>query len=285
MAVAYVSVEVLKGSLVMPSTATANDTRLRTLAEGIAEQANRWTNRRFDPYIATFYFAGDGSTSMLVPDLVSISSLKEDSNEDGTFNSSWTSTDYVLLPFNANPTSDYIQRPYTEIWVRKATGSQDVFQVGQRNYEIVGTWGYSYVTKDSGRKTSASWDSTATTLDINGSAAAIEIGWTIKVDNELMYVTSKPGSGTGTNIVVQRAINGSTAATHTATAAINYVVYPAPVVEACAMQASRIVKRFQSGFVNQLGLPETGEVAVFTPPQGLDADIRAMLAPFRKIGI
>lgn len=281
--VAYVTVEVLKGSLVMPSTATAADTRLRTLAEGVSDQMNRWANRRFDPYIATFYFAGDGSTSMLVPDLVSINSLKEDSNEDGTFNSSWTSTDYLLLPFNANPTSDYIQKPYTEIIVRKATGTQDVFEVGQRNYEIVGTWGYSYITKTASGSASASFDATATTITIDATAANFEVGWTVKVDSELMYLTSKASAGT--SITVTRGVNGSTATVHASGAAISYVVYPQPIIEACAMQASRIVKRFQSGFVNQLGLPETGEVAVFTPQQGLDADIKAMLTSYRRLSI
>jgi hypothetical protein len=281
MAVAYVSVEVLKGSLVMPSTATANDTRLRVLAEGVSEQINRWTNRRFDPYIATFFFGGDASTSMLVPDLVSVASLKEDSNESGTFSSSWTSTDYVLLPFNADPTADYIQKPYTEIWVRKATGTQDVFQRGQRNYEIVGTWGYSYVTKTASGSVSASFNATTTTVNLDATAANFEVGWTIKIDNELMYVTSKASAGT--SLTVTRGVNGSTAATHASGTAISYVLYPQPVIEACAMQAARIVKRFQSGFVNQLGLPETGEVAVFTPAAGLDADIRAMLAPYRRM--
>ena len=128
----------------------------------------------------------------------------------------------------------------------------------------------------------SSFDATATTVTLNATAANFEVGWTIKVDNELMYVTGKASAGT--SITVQRGINGSTATIHASGAAISYVVYPQPIIEACAMQASRIVKRFQSGFVNQLGLPETGEVAVFTPSHGLDADIRTMIVPrFRRI--
>ena len=221
---------------------------------------------------------------MLIPDLAVISTLLEDTNFDGTFETGWATADYHLAPFNANPTAEAVHKPYTVIYVRDTSdGTQDAFLRGQRNYRIVGTWGYGAVTKDSGRTPSASWDATATALDVNGTSG-IEMGWTILIDSEQMYVSSK-GSGTGTSITVRRGVNGSTGATHAATAAINYYVYPAPVAEAVLMQVSRLVKRAQAGFVSQLGIPETGQIEIMEPPSRLDADIRVMLVPYRRIGI
>lgn len=267
----------------MPSTSTASDTRLRTLAENVSRQLDRHLNRRVHSYVGTFYYGGDGSTSLIVQDLVAVTSLKEDDNNDGTFNSSWAAADYVLTPFNADPTSEFRATPYTVILVRQAsTGTQDVFLRGQRNYEIVGTWGYSHVTARVATA-SASFDSTATSIPINASASTgAEVGWTVLVDSEQMYVTGKTTSGT--SFTVTRAVNGSTAATHASGAAISRYIYPEPVAEAALMQCARLVKRAQAGFVSQAGLPETGEIQIFT--QGpLDSDVRAMIAPYRRLSI
>lgn len=288
MPASYVSVETIKGSLALVSSSTANDTRLRALAEDISRQIDRWTGRTFQPWIGTIHFGGDGSTSQIIKDLISVSTLLEDTNLDGTFETGWASTDYLLGPFEADPTSEYVWRPYTVIYVRQSSdGTQDVFLRGQRNYRLVGTWGYGSITVDSGLDASASFDSTATTIAFSGGTAAVlDIGWTILVGSEQMYVKSKPGTGTGTSVVVERAVNGSTATVHASGTAISYFLYPGPIQEAALAQVSRLVKRAQTGFVSQLGMAETGQIEIMSPGRdGLDPDVRAMLASFRRLGI
>lgn len=279
---AYVTVDILKGTGALNVTSTAMDERLRQLIEGISQEFDRYTNRRYQPLEGTRYFSGDGSTKVFIPDAVSFASLKEDTNLDGTFETTWAAADYILHPLNAAPTNEY-GRPYTYIVVNdKSDGTQDAFLSGKRNYEIVGTWGYQSVTLDTGRKTSASIGSTATAVAIDGTATgAIGIGMTLKVDTEMMYVRNI-GSGTGTSITVTRGVNGSTAATHTATSSIVQYLYPQPIVEASIIQAARIWKRRESAYASTIGFPDTGQVMTF---RGMDDDIKLMLRPFRRIPI
>ena len=81
----YLTVDQLKGTGWLNVTGTAYDSRLLIVLENISEQINSYTHRNFYPFSSTLYLSGDGSTKMLIPDLISVTSLQEDSNQDGTF--------------------------------------------------------------------------------------------------------------------------------------------------------------------------------------------------------
>lgn len=280
---AYVTVDGLKGTGALNVTSTAMDERLRILIEAVSQEFDRYANRQFQPLVGTRYFSGGGGIKLFVPDVISVSSLKEDTNKDGTFETTWAAADYDLWPYNAEPTTEY-GRPYTSIVVSdKSTGTQDEFLVGRRNYEIVGTWGYRSVTLDAGRATTAvTTDATATAVALNGSATGfIGIGMTLLIDSEYMYVRNI-GSGAGTSITVTRGVNGSTGATHTATAAISRFVYPSQLVEASFIQAARLWKRREASFASTVGFIDTGQMMTW---KGIDDDVKLMLAPFRKIAL
>lgn len=279
---AYASVDVIKGSSVLNvGTGTVHDTRLRLLSEAVSREVDRYINRSIYARTDTLFFSGGGGTFLEVPDLVSVGTLSEDNNMDGTFEVDWGAADFILYPYNAKPTStDGNPTPHYAIQVNPAsTGTQDVFQRDTRNYRIIGTWGYSSVTIAAGVNASASWDSTATTLTLSGTASGtIEAGVTVLIDSEQIYVTNR----TGTSITVQRGMNGSTAGTHASGSAVRVFQYPPAIREAVIMQAGRIFKRAQSGFANESGSPE-GIITVFRG--GLDGDVKALLAPFRKYAI
>ena len=273
----YVTVTTVKGTGVLNLTGTAYDTRLRILIEDISRQVDRFTNRTFQAYSGTFYYDGDGGTFLHVKDVVSVTSLKEDTNQDGTFETTWDAKDYFLLPHNAQPTEDW-GRAYVTLQVSpKSDGTQDAFLKGPKRYEIVGTFGYVAVTRDSGVNTSGSWNSTTTTLDIS-STGTIEPGMSILVDSERMYVES----ASGTTISVVRKALGSTAGTHATTVDINYYQHPGPVVEACLIQAARLWRRRDSGFALEIGIPDLGSIPVRT---GLDRDVQELLWPYRRLHV
>lgn len=278
----YISVETLKGTAALniaSSTGTDFDFRLREIGESITRTFDAYMSRVIHPMTRTMYFSGDDSTKLLVPDLVALTTLKEDTNDDGTFETTWGTADYILSPFNADPTSDW-GRPYTSVLVSLKTGAtQDVFLAGVRNYELTGTWGWRSVTVATGRGCSASIDSTATAIAVNGTlAGAIEIGMTLLVDSEQVYVRAH---GSGTSITVDRAVNGSTAGTHGSGSAIRAYTYPEPIVEAALIQAARLWQRRNSGYAGTIGFPDSGVMMVF---KKIDDDVRLMLNPFRRLG-
>lgn len=274
---AYVTVNTLKGTGALNISGTAYDARLRRLAENVSRQIDRYCNRVYYFFTATRTFDGDGSTELFVPDLVSVTSLKEDSNDDGTFDKTWGGSDYILYPLNAQPTAEW-GRPYSRIQVSlKTGGTQDVFLGAQKNYEIVATWGYRQYTEDSGRNGTLA-DGTATSMTLDGSASALEVGQTILIGTEQVYVTATAG----TAATVIRAVNGSTGTAHT-NVDCDITKYPGPVEEAAFIQTARLWRRKDSGFAQTVGMPETGQETVWRG--GLDADVKDLLNGYRKPAI
>jgi hypothetical protein len=163
-----------------------------------------------------------------------------------------------------------------------STGTQDVFERGQRNYRISGTWGYSGVTVDTGLNTSAVVSTAATSVTLDGTVdGVIEVGHTVLLGTEQMYVTNVATGGTSIN--VQRAVNGPATGSHGAAASVSIYVYPEPIREAAIGQVSRLFKRGQAGWVSEIGLPETGVVQVMSPRGRLDPDVKALVGPFRRL--
>ena len=275
---AYVTVTLLKGTGALNIDGTAYDVRLRQLAEGVSSQIDRFCSRTFQPYDATFKYPGDDGTILLIHDLIAIGTLQEDDNNDGTFDVGWAAADYMLEPANAQPTVEW-GRPYTSIRVSpKSTGTQDKFVDGPERYQLTGTFGYFGVTRDPSPniQTSGSLGSTAATINVN--TAGIEPGMMVLIDSERIYVQSTVG---GTALTVLRAQRGSTAGTHATTVDLDYFDYPDPVKEAAFIQAARLWTRRNSGFANQIGIPETGVITSWRG--GLDPDVKELLWPYRKI--
>ena len=276
---AYVTVSVLKGTGRLNIDGTAFDTALRQVAESVSEAVDRLTDRTFQPFDGTRFYSGDGGTLLLVDDVVSVTSLVEDDQMDGTFDVTWVAADFLTVPFNADPTSEW-GRPITRLQVSpKSNGTQDVFLRGARNYRVIGTFGYVDVTRDSGVQTSGT-TGTGTTVTVNTSG--VEPGMMLLIGSgtarERVYVDSTAAGGT--SLTVRRAQYGSTSSNHATTLTVNYHVYPQAIVEAAFMQAARLWQRRNSGFATTVGLPETG---MFTTFRGLDDDVKLMLNPYRRL--
>ena len=272
---AYADLTTLKSAGFLNITGTGHDSRLIALLEAVARVIDRHCNRHFYVLVDTRKFDGNGGTELAVTDLISVTTLKTDDDKDRTFETTWAATDYLLYPLNAQPAKPW-GRPYTRVLVDTEAGNEDVFTAGMQTVEIDGKWGYREVTEDSRADINAAGglSSTATTVTVTD-GAKFAVGQTVLIDSEQLYVTA-----ISTNVLtINRAVNGTTAASHSNGADIHIYRYPGPVVEACLIQAARLWKRKDSGFTFGVGLPSTGTVGI---SRGLDQDLKHLLSPLRK---
>ena len=278
---AYVSLDTLKSSGALNITGTGDDSRLLALIESMSRLIDRYCNRQFYVLSATRTFDGEGTSNLLVPDLISVdaSGLKSDEDKDRTFELTWATTDYLLLPSNADPTtsSNPQSRPYTRIEVDVDAGTRSVFPLGQRTVQIAGKWGWWQHLKRATETANAVADATTTSVAVS-SRADVEAGHTLLIDSEQLYVSSY----TGNTLTVVRGVNGTTAASHSGGAAIDIYEYPQPVAEATILQTSRLWRRKDAAFSDAVGMPDTGLVRL---AGGLDADVRLMLGQYRKLPV
>jgi hypothetical protein len=273
MSKSYVSLDTVKAAL---STTLSNiDTRLLEVAEAVTRQVDTYVGRSFQPWVGTLYYDGPGGQTMLTEDFVSIASLKEDSRMSGTFDVSWSSTDWFGAPYTARPTARDGGEPFTSIVVsRKTNGTQDAFMRGQRNYELIGTFGFTSVTETAGVGMSANVAVGATSFDVDD-GTALKSGETIQVNNEYMYIKSTGG----TSIAVLRGVQGTTAGSHGSGDGVSRFVYPQEVRESALIQTARLWKRKDSGFATEIGFPQTGQIQVMS---GLDPDVKQMLRRYTR---
>jgi hypothetical protein len=111
---------------------------------GACRSVARWIDRKFCQRHfyrreATLTFAASRSGCIDLPDLVSVTALKTDADGDGVFETTWPSSDYLLLPENAP--SEAEPEPYDSI--RPLVGTFPVACTGRTNrVQIEGVWGW-----------------------------------------------------------------------------------------------------------------------------------------------
>ena len=99
------------------------------------------TGRVFTSTVATKALMSSGETLLMVPDLVSVSTLKVDGDGDGTYETTLAAADYELLSFNETHSGwpyQAIQR-IDDHWPLPSWGGR------RKLVQIAGTWGWSAV--------------------------------------------------------------------------------------------------------------------------------------------
>ena len=119
----YASVDALKSRLSIPLTSTSDDYELHAAcfaaSRWVEQECGRTFWRTTSAEVRTF--EPDGLYCLSLPDfcdLVSVAALKTDADGDGTYETTWTTTDYQLQP--VNPAAGPETKPYTSV---KAIGS------------------------------------------------------------------------------------------------------------------------------------------------------------------
>lgn len=245
---------------------TTYDAALLALVEHISRAVDGYTGRHFYVKSETRYYDGCRGRLLLDQDLVAVTTLKTDDDDDGVYETSWASTDYNRLPYNA---------PHTIMLAVRPAGTKAAFNPGQqRAIELAGRWGYAETSEASGATINEGGTYSASDLTLTVSSGALfKTGQTILIESEQLYVSAISGN----DLSVQRGVNGTTAATHADGTAISIMSYPRAVVEATLQQAALTWARRSAGFLAPVPVPPT------LPLAHLDPHIRGLLLPFRKV--
>ena len=252
------------------TTLSTHDATYRAILEGVTRQIDDDLDRTFQPYQGTRYYTAREGDHLDVEDLLSVDAIRLDLSQDRTYNTSLTTSDWELGPYNAAAE----KRPYTRIDIRP-NGKWRFFG-GRRGNRVDGTWGYWQDLAAVSAMLSTSLAATSTSLPLAGSAS-LQPGQTVLIGSEQVYLNS---IDTSSNALVERAVNGTTAASHTTSEQIQVYRYPGPVVQATKIQALRIAKRPDAPFgVTAGGLAAT-EMVIRIPK--LDPDVEALLMTYRR---
>ena len=266
----YADLSTLK--TMMEIAGTGNDTELLQSLESASRSIDSFCNRYFYTKSETRQFRGSGTRLLLDGDLLSITTLTT-LKSDRTTDKTWASTDYELFPLG--------DTVYPKTWIEIADDTTaGSFASGvRRGVQIAGMFGYgngnsstpylSATTTNDG-----SFDSSETTFTATA-GANLNVGETILIDSEQIYIT---GISTNT-ITVQRAMNGTSGASHSTGATVNVYQYPQGIVNACILQAARISKRMMTAYATTLGASEMGP---FEVTMNLDQDVQRLLTPFQE---
>lgn len=122
---------------------TAAESVVHTAAmEAVSRAIDGWCGRVFYPRTQTRVYTADAFGCLAIDDLVSVTTLKTDDNADGTYETTWATTDYVLTP--ANAPYEIPAWPYTRIEASRLTTSAGrVFPVRvQSGVQVVGVFGW-----------------------------------------------------------------------------------------------------------------------------------------------
>lgn len=273
----YTTIAALRERVQM--TRTDADAQITGIIENVSRQIDLWCGRHFYVRQRTWYWGyaypyidpRDGA--LLTPDIISLASLKTDTAGDRTYATTWAPTDYDLLPGDA-PYED----PPSPYWkIARAVGGDYGFLTSPRSIQAVGKGGYYEVLERSAATvgTGGITDS-ATTLPLS-SVTPIEVGMTLLIDTEQLFVTALDATPTPDVATVVRGVNGTTAAAHLEGAAIDVYTYPV-VGESCLTQVQRRFER-------TIGRPNRGaEDTQLRAFASLDRDIQDALVLLRRRG-
>ncbi len=274
---AYVSLNTIKSSSVLNIIGSGDDARLLKLLENVSRQVDAYCNRHFFVRTATKLFDGNGSRTLLVPDLVSVnpSGMKTDEDRDRTFETTWSSSDFMLYPSNADPAGGHdASGPYTKVIVDADAGMRRAFPAGRRTARIKGQWGYSRLLWTAKGYVEEVLDATETDVTLK-TISGVSVGHTLLVGSEQMYVLSSVGN----TLTVARGVNGTSRSSHAYFSKVSVFDYPGPIVEAVIVQVSRLWSRRDSDQWSVAG----GPYGFVSAAGGLDPDVRQLLSPYRKL--
>lgn len=123
-------------------TFTPEDTvNMETAIEAASRFIDDHMDTNFYGATETRYFTAVWNDLLYIDDLISITTLKTDENDDGTYEVTWTSSDYYLEPRNARvKTNTRDMKPYRQIRINQ--NGDYYFPTNTYGVEIAGVWGY-----------------------------------------------------------------------------------------------------------------------------------------------
>lgn len=131
--------EDLKQELGVPSSNHDNDLSMEIAIETAGQEISDYCGREFVRSTGqTRYYTAEHATCLLTDDILAITALRTDADGDGVFETTLSSSAYLLAPFNA--AAGVYPSPYTHILV--PSYSSGTFPCISRGVQIVGDFGY-----------------------------------------------------------------------------------------------------------------------------------------------
>lgn len=120
-----------------------DDAVMESVIEAVSRAIDNLTIRKFltNSIDEVRYFKADDPYHVWTGDLVSITTLETDSNGDGIFDWTWTTSDFLLWPYNAALDG----KPYSRIDVASTGSASGGFPISERGVRITGKFGWSAV--------------------------------------------------------------------------------------------------------------------------------------------
>ena len=132
----YATLAEAKLKLDIPTATTTWDTEIENAVEAASRAIDHYCNRRFYQSSAdeTLYFTPISGRLCFIDELLTITSLKTDDDIDGVYETTWTTDDYVLSPYNTTPKSSIETTTWGDLYFSPSL---------QRSVQVVGKFGYS----------------------------------------------------------------------------------------------------------------------------------------------
>lgn len=275
----YTNRDLLKAALSIPASATGAHDQLDAAIEGVCRDIDKYVGFRFYGSSGVRYYRPRqaGKLDLDYP-LVGVDAIAIDADGDSTYESTLSSADYHLTPYNA--TEESPKQPWWGIELR--SDSSAAFPKGiARGARITGTWGYYNERDETTAKPATGITTAATVWDMTG-ASNLHPGQTIRVDDEQVFIQDNALSGSATaatsgQITVKRAVNGSVAATHSSNSTMS--IYTYPVVDRAALYQAQMDYRGQDAPLGIAGEQPFGTQRL--SGAGLHPFVKRMLAAFR----
>lgn len=181
--------------------------KIDRIIEAVSRRFDRETRRFFIPRTETRLYrwpareTGFAYVLWLDQDLISVTTLQ--SEAQNTSPTTIAATDYFTEPNNAGP-------PYNRIEIDQS--STAAFQAGdtpQRSISVLGSWGFSADTRSVGTVASGLDSSASATSMVVSDAAQIDVGDTLLVEAEQIYVSERSNAALTGSILIDGALTAT----------------------------------------------------------------------------
>ena len=175
------------------------DKEIDRIIETYSRRFDRATRRFYIPIIQTrlYRWPSDlhrgGTTLWLDQDLISITTLKSEAQNSSP--TTIAADDYFLEPNNTGP-------PFNRIEIDLSSSA--AFQSGdtpQRSISVLGSWGYSGMTRSVGTVSSGLSSVATDTTMVCSDASLIDVGDTLLIDTEQIFVADRVNAANGSELL------------------------------------------------------------------------------------
>jgi len=264
-------------------TETDSDVVLTLFAQQASRILDAACRRRFYPLVATRYYDHPADASVLVLD-DDLLDVKTFTTNNGAV--TLAASDYYLTCGERHNVT-----PYDRIKMR-SDGQHAALQYSttpQRANAVTGVWGYHEAwgsAWDAVDVLTAGVNSSTTTLavndadgpDLDGLTPRFKAGQLIRVDDEYMAVTVVT-AGTTNTLTVRRGVNGTTAATHDAAAAVMVYRPMSDIVLAAQRLAAWLYGQRDQPYTERIQVAQQGTISI---PEAIPPDVRLVIARYAR---